>query len=128
MSISTPINKVKAGVTQLGSFSGLKSAGMQFGLGAAIGAIVSLVLHALQIFVINKYMAAYAKVDGYSIYPNQTTKALFVEDIILILISISMFFTKRLWLSVGFIVGWYASNYMGLYTALKLPTELPTVP
>lgn len=122
MSLKTLPNKVTAGISQLKTGQGMKSAAIQLGMGAAIGAIAALLLHALQIFVINKYLAAYSKIDGFTIYPNAPSNSIFVEDIILIMLSVGMIFTKKLWLGVGFIVGWYASNYMGLYTALHLPT------
>ena len=94
-------------------------------IGAAIGAVVSLVMHYIQLFVINKYAAAYAKFDGFSIYPNQTVNALYVEDVVLIIATVAMLMTKKLWLTLGFFVGWYASNYMGFYTALGLPQPTP---
>ena len=126
MSLGKLTSKVKDGVGDLKSASGLKHTALHLGMGAAIGAIVSIVMHYIQLFVINKYMAAYAKFDGYSIYPNQTVKAIYVEDIVLILATVGLLFSKKLWFTVGFFLGWYGSNYMGFYTALGLPQ--PTTP
>lgn len=121
MSLKSIGSKVKTGVGELTSVSGMKKTAMWLGIGAAIGAIVAVVLHYIQLFVINKYAAAYAKIDGFGIYPNQTTPALYVEDILLIVISVAMLATKKFWLTIGFVLGWYGSNYLGLYTALGLP-------
>jgi hypothetical protein len=116
-----PLGKIKSGVKDLSSGSGIKSLAMHIGIGAAIGAVVSLVMHYIQLFIINKYMTAYAKFDGFSIYPNQTVKSIYVEDIVLVLATVGLLCTKKLWLTVGFFIGWYGSNYLGFYTALKLP-------
>lgn len=98
---------------------------MHLAIGAGLGAIVALVMHYIQLFVINKYAAAYSKVTVFSIYPNSGNSDLYVEDIVLIIASAAMLFTKKLWLTVGFVLGWYGSNYMGFYSALKLPEPTP---
>jgi len=125
MSLGKLSSKVKSGATALTSTSGMKNTAMNLAIGAGIGAIAALILHALQLFVINKYLAKYSKISGFSIYPNSADNAIYVEDILLILISASMLFSKKLWLTVGFILGWYGSNYMGFYTALGLPQPTP---
>ena len=122
MSLTSIGSKIKSGAKDLtgGNF---KSIAMHLGIGAAIGAIVSLLMRAVQLYLINVYLPAYAKYDGFSIYPNGTS--VFVEDIILIVATVALLFTKKLWFTVGFAVGWYSSNYMGLYAALGLPTPTP---
>jgi hypothetical protein len=126
MSLKSLGTKAKTAVGDLTSIGGIKSFAIHLAIGAAIGAAVSLVMHYIQLFVINKYMAKYAKFDGFSIYPNQATQVLYIEDIVLILITVSLLFTKKLWITLGFALGWYASNYLGLYTALGLPQATTT--
>jgi hypothetical protein len=122
MSLGSLASKVKQGGSALTSVSGMKSTAMHLAIGASVGAIVSLVMHYIQLFVINKYLTQYAKFDGFSIYPNAATQSIYVEDIVLILATVGMLFTKKLWLTIGFFLGWYGSNYLGFYTALHLPT------
>lgn len=98
---------------------------MNLGIGAAIGAIVALLMRALQLYVINPALGANAKYDGFSIYPNGTS--IYVEDVVLIIATVALLFSKKIWVTLGFFLGWYGSNYMGLYDALGLPKPTPTV-
>lgn len=100
---------------------GAKNAAIWFGIGFALGVIAQWALRALQLFVINKYFPDYSKIDGFKIYPNAPTNSVYVEDIILILLSISMLLTKKIWLTLGFTGGWWISGYMGFYDAISLP-------
>jgi hypothetical protein len=118
LSLSKIGSKVKSGVSDL-THGNVKSIAMNLGIGAALGAIVALILRAIQLFVINKAIPDYAKYDEFSIYPNGTS--LYVEDVILILATVGLLLSKKLWLVLGFFLGWYGSNYMGLYDALSLP-------
>jgi len=125
MSLGKASTRIKAGVKELQSVQGMKSVLKNVGLGAAIGGIVSLVLTYLMLHVFNEAAggAANTRIEGYSIYPNQTFVG--YDDILLIVVTVLLLASKKLWLVVGFFTGWYVSRYMGLYSALGLPTPTP---
>jgi len=133
MSLGKPISKVKEGVKALQSPQGIKRTVVHLGIGAALGALLDIILTYIMTNFIYKWMqdnspdpATWTKpcFEGFSIFPDQT--CLYYDEVLLIVITVFMFFSKKLWLVVGFFLGWYFSRYLGLYAALNLPTPEAT--
>jgi len=128
MSLGKAKTRIKAGVTELQSVKGLKRVAVNLGIGAAIGAIVSLVITYLMMHFIEPALGGEAntRITGFSIYPNQTY--MHYDDVLLLIVTVMLLISRKLWLVVGFFLGWYGSRYMGLYSALGLPTPTATTP
>lgn len=134
MSLSKAKTRVKEGVKELQTVAGLKRAGLHFGIGVALGAIVALILQ----YVFSQYLNPWMRstnpeklewhIKGIAIWKGANIHGepvLYISDIILIVMTVAMLFTKKLWLVVGFFVGWYSSGALGLYWALGGPPEPP---
>lgn len=122
------------------SVSGIKRMVVELGIGAAVGVIVDLILAYIFINIVRPALATTedpigeepTRIYGFSIFPNQVATDgrpfMHWDDIILIVITVAMVFSKKLFLTLGFFVGWYFSSYMGLYDALSLPHPEAPVP
>lgn len=124
MSLRKPVSRIKEGVKELGSPQGIKRVAVHFGLGVALGAILDLILQYIMLNLINPNTDQPTYIVGFNIMPNHVIDGepvLFYDDILLILLTVMMLFTKKLWFVVGFFTGWYFSSYMGLYDSLNLP-------
>lgn len=123
MSLGKIKTNVKTGIGQLQTSQGLKHMVVWLGIGAALGVIIDLVLEYLMRNYINGWLATQTyipqRIDGIGIFPNSTF--LSYDDLALLISTIVLLFTKRLWLVVGYFIGWYSSSYLGLYTAMGLP-------
>ena len=136
--------RVKEGITEVQSVQGIKKVALNFSIGASLGAIVDLILEGIiHNFVQPAIGVKPTKIWGFGIFPNHhainpaTGKDEYwiaVDDLCLIVITLALLMSKKLWLVLGFLTGWYFSSYMGLYQALGLPEpaepppyELPIV-
>ena len=131
MSLGKATGKIKSGVKQLGSVQGLKQTAIHLGTGFAIGTIVDLIMSYIFINFVNPqfkdpttgYVPA---INGFSIIEGHAqpdgTPCIYLDDFIELLVTIVMIFTKKLWLTIGFFLGWYVTSLMGLYYVLGLPT------
>ena len=133
MSLGKAKSSVKAGVKELTSIKGLKRVLVNLGIGTAIGAIVSLVITYIMMHFIEPALGGEAntRIVGFSIYPNMVdattgTPYMHYDDVLLLIVTIMLLISKKLWLVVGFFLGWYSSRYLGLYSALGLPTPSTT--
>ena len=130
MSLKKPMSSLKSGVKELGSVQGMKHVLTNLGAGFAIGAIVDLIMSYIFINFVNPqfkdpttgYVPA---INGFALIPHHTqpdgTPCIYLDDFIELLVTIAMLFTKKLWVTVGFFLGWYVTSYMGLYYVLGLP-------
>lgn len=62
--------------------------------------------------------------DGFSIYPFQNVQGhyyMYYDDVILLISTVGLLLTKKVWFVLGYFVGWYFSGYFGVYRLLKLP-------
>lgn len=129
MSLGKISTKLKSGAKDLGSTQGIKHLATNFGVGAALGSIVTLILSYIMYNIVYPATGlAAGQLHGFSIFPNitdaQGQPAMGYDHVILVVISVILLFTKRLWLAVGFFTGFYITVYMGVYDALKLPKPL----
>jgi len=126
--------RVKAGIKDLQSVQGLKRVAVHTALGAAIGAIVSLLITYIMMHFIEPALGGEAntRIVGFGIYPNMVDAAgvpyMHYDDVLLLIVTVMLLISKKLWLVIGFFLGWYGSRYMGLYSALGLPTPTATTP
>lgn len=121
MSLGKAKTRIKEGVKELQSVEGLKHTASWLGLGIAIGAIIQLVLEYIWFNVVGTELSTQWRINGVSIYPNINPDYITGDQVILIVLTVALLFTKKLWLTVGFLIGWYTSGLMGLYSALGLP-------
>jgi len=134
MSLGKAKTRIKAGVSDLQSIQGLKRTAVHFGVGYAIGTLVDLILE----YIFTQWVNVVFKDEqgmppclvGFGIYPDEVLNGvpyMHYDDLFLLIVTVFMVFTKKLWFTVGFGLGWYISGYMNLYSALGLPpTPEPT--
>ena len=143
MSLGKVKGNITSGIKDLQSAQGLKRTAVHLGLGAVIGVVADLAFQAVWTLggvgeMLNK--AGYPCLVGFSVYPqntqymawNPTTKAYEMkqgawmawDDVILLVITVALLLTKKVWFVLGFFLGWYASSYMNLWGALGLPTNM----
>jgi len=127
MSLGKAKTRVKEGVKQLQSIEGLQRVVVHLGLGVAIGVIVDLILQYIMAALIAGGIMTREQqiVKGFTIFPNSfdptTGEAIMaVDDLLLLIITVLLVFSKKFWMVIGFFIGWYFSSYLGLYTALGL--------
>jgi hypothetical protein len=143
MSLQKIKTNVKTGVGELKTAEGMKRLLVHLGIGAAIGVIAKLALEAIMWFGLGNALdkAGYSCLVGFKIYPNATqyrtwdnTTQQYVlhtgdfiawDDLALLLITILLLFTRKLWFVIGFFAGWYSSGYFNLYDSLGLPHAVP---
>lgn len=133
MSLSKAKTKIKQSVADLKTTQGLKRVALEFGAGAAIGVIVDLFLQFIMYNIVFPTVKWYkCQVWGFSIFPSdawtttnpdtgKTEPHTAYDDILLIVITLLLLATKKLWFVLGFLTGWYSSSYLGLYVSLGLP-------
>jgi len=136
MSLGKVKTKITEGVKELGNTQGLKRVVTNFGIGVALGAIVDLILAYIMINIVEPAMGVKAtRIYGFSIFPNfndtnpdtgNMEPYMPYDDILQIIICVLLLMSKKLWLVIGYFVGFYATSYMGLYYSLDLPTPEPT--
>lgn len=134
MSLGKVKTTLKTGVGELQSTAGLKRVAMHTGIGFAIGAIVFLIIRAIFIHLIySKNGLGWLEVHpdhpelpagppmiwGVSIFPDG--RDLMYDEVLLIIITLVTLVSKKLWFTIGFFLGWYTSDYLGLYSALGIP-------
>lgn len=63
-----------------------------------------------------------------TIFPSQyvtvgesTIYYMYYDDLILLISTVLLLMTRKIWFVLGYFIGWYAASYTHLYTALKLP-------
>lgn len=133
MSLSKVKTKLTSSVTDLKSTQGLKRVALEFGAGAAIGVIVDLLLQFIMYNLVFPSIKWYkCQLWGFNIYPSdawvttnpdtgKTEGHVAYDDILLIVVTVMLLATKKLWFVLGFFTGWYSSSYLGLYVTLGLP-------
>lgn len=138
MSLQKPVARIKEGVTQIQSLSGIKKVLVYLGLGVVFGVIADIVLEAIWLWSgIATYMnkSGYPCLEGFTIFPSNTSyqkwngqayetkQGLWMawDDVILLVITVAMLFSKKFWLVIGFFIGWYSSSYMNLSGSLGIP-------
>ena len=135
-------SRAKEGVNQLQSLSGIKKVAVYFGMGYAIGTIVDLFMEFIMTMLVYPLIdeknpdgtyvngiGHHTRLEGITIYPNHyyTNEAgeevgfMHYDDILLLIVTILMLASKKLWLVLGFFFGWYFSSYLGLYNTFNLP-------
>lgn len=143
MSLGKVKTNIVSGVKDLKTPEGMKRALVQLGVGAILGVIVDLVLQAIWVLggvgdMLNK--AGYPVLAGVKIFPqdtaygkwNPTTKTndliqgdfICWDDVILIIITLALLLSKKVFFVIGFFLGWYFSSYLGLWQALGLPSNV----
>ena len=129
MSLGKARTRIKAGVKQLTSPEGLKRTVVHLGIGAALGALLDIILTYIMINFVYKYLKENAEdpatwvkpsIEGFSIFPDQ--QVTYYDEVLLIVITVIMVMSKKFWIVIGFFLGWYFSRYLGLYAVLDLPT------
>jgi uncharacterized membrane protein SpoIIM required for sporulation len=125
LSLKETGSRIKEGAKELTSAKGLQHVFLNMGIGVVIGVLVDLLLEGIFRNLVYPNVpkdpdgGTSWRIKGFSIFIGYNN--LFYDDIILIVLTVLMLFTKKLWVTVGFFVGWYFSSYYGLYNALGLP-------
>jgi len=140
MSLQKPVARIKEGVKEIQSLTGVKRVLVYLGIGAALGVIVDLIVEMIWWYSgIGEYLnkAGYPALVGFTIFPNNTSysawnpttkqyetkQGLWMawDDLILLIVTIALLFSRKFWLVIGFFLGWYSSSYFNLYDSLGLP-------
>lgn len=134
MSLGKLTGKIKEGAQDIKSATGWQRILVQMGIGVAIGAIVDIILNYIIVVLIYQRWKpeSECRIYGLQLFPYDFDTATnqgycHYDDVLLIVITIAMLFTKKIWLTLGFFVGWFSSSYLGLYTALGMQKFEPVV-
>ena len=128
MSLGKIKTGLKTGAEDLTTQAGLKKVALHMGLGVAIGAIVFLIIRAIFINLIysknglgwqEPEIGGPPQIKGFSIFPDR--EAMMYDEVLLIIITVLTLTAKKLWFTVGFFLGWYTADYLGVYSSLDLP-------
>jgi len=143
MSLGKVKGNITSGIKDLQSAEGLKRTAVQLGVGVAFGVIADFALQAVwELGGVGDMLskAGYPVLAGFTVFPQNTsyvawdaaTKTYVTkqgawmawDDVILLIITIALLLTRRIWFVLGFFLGWYFSSYMNLWGALGLPHNL----
>ena len=140
MSLQKPVARIKEGVKELQSLTGIKHILVYLGMGYVLGVIADIVMEAIWLWSgigtwLNKQ--GYPALVGFTIFPQNTsyqawnpTTSLYEtkqglwmawDDVIMLIITVALLFSRKFWLVIGFFLGWYTSSYMNLSGALGIP-------
>ena len=110
--------KAKTAITEATTAKGIPLLIRNFLLGLALGFLVDFILEAIVWLTSEK---GWGGVEvGFSIYyANPSTTKIPYDDVLLIIATIVMLFSKKLWFVFGFFVGWYVGSNTGIYGKLK---------
>jgi len=118
--MSKVIGKVKTGVSS--AISSPARFLVSLGIGFAIGVIADIIM---EYIALKAYTPLSGRLEvGFSIYygfPEVTSIA--YDDVIMIIATIAMLFTKRFVTTLGFFLGWYISSNEQLASRLGLYPE-----
>jgi hypothetical protein len=143
MSLGKVKGNITSGIKDLQSAEGLKRTAVHLGVGVAFGVIADFVLQAVwELGGVSDMLAkaGYAVLAGFTVFPQNTsyrawdsaTQTWVIkegawmawDDVILLIITVALLLTRKIWFVLGFFLGWYFSSYMNLWGALGLPTSL----
>lgn len=121
--IGKTITKVKAGVKEVTATP--KRAAVHVATGFVLGVIVDLIFE----FFVNYWKAATGELEGpvwhlpfaWGIFTGN--EWVHLDDVILIIISVVLFFTKKFLFAASWTLGWYISSEFRIYQTLGLPSS-----
>jgi len=124
MNITNPITKVKTGVK-----SAINSPArfiVSLGVGFALGVIADLLMEAIVYYT--KPGEGWGVLEvGFPFYYTKTITYIPYDDLVLLIATALMLFTKKFVLTLGFFLGWYISSCNGFYNAI-VKTNIPEAP
>ena len=144
MSLSKVSSKAKAGIGQLQSMTGLKKTAVHMGLGFVLGVITDLFLNYIFEFFIYpavvdengklpegwvikdfSFFGHYVEVPVTDQHPDGKLYTEKWDNILGLVIGLVLLMSKKFWIVMGYLLGWYASNYYGLFVSLGITEYMP---
>lgn len=121
-SLSKIVTKAKAGIGQVTKLEGIPRVLTHLGIGFVFGVILQLFTEYLAYWISKAQGKPMPNLEtGFSIYYNRPEMTWIpFNDVLCIIILLIALITKKFWVVIGGILGWYISTNQGLFGALGI--------
>lgn len=119
------VGKIKSAMTQVTTAKGIPKVLITLAIGFIFGVIADFIMEALVWATAPEKGWGCLEIGFSFYYKKPDITCISYDDLILLGVTIAAFFTRKLWLVLGFFLGWYISSNEMLYHAIAVPFGAP---